>query len=73
MIDLVVPAGTILKIDEASQVAPRYGLFRMGANARPRTLRALPRVRQLPLPLRPLPGRTRRKCPAYRAARAALR
>jgi hypothetical protein len=34
MVDLIVPAGTVLKIDQASQVAPRYGLFRMDANAK---------------------------------------
>ena len=32
MVDLIVPAGTVLKIDQAAQVAPRYGLFRMEAN-----------------------------------------
>lgn len=34
MVDLIVPAGTVLKIDQASQVAQRYGLFRMEANAK---------------------------------------
>jgi hypothetical protein len=34
MVHLIVPAGTVLKIDQASQVEPRYGLFRMEANAK---------------------------------------
>jgi hypothetical protein len=34
MVDLSVPVGTILKIDQASQVATQYGLFRMEANTK---------------------------------------
>jgi hypothetical protein len=34
MVDLIVPASTVLKIDQASQVAPRFGLFHMDANAK---------------------------------------
>ena len=33
MVDLIVPAGTVLTINQASQVAPQYSLFRMEANA----------------------------------------
>ena len=33
MVDLIVPAGTVLTINQVSQVAPQYGLFRMEANA----------------------------------------
>jgi hypothetical protein len=31
--DLIVPTGTVLTIDQAHPLAPRYGLFRMEANA----------------------------------------
>jgi hypothetical protein len=34
MVDLIVPAGTVLIINQASQVEPQYGLFRMEANAK---------------------------------------
>ena len=34
MVDLIVPAGTVLRIDQPSQVEPQYGLFRMEANAK---------------------------------------
>ena len=34
MVDLIVPAGTVLTITQASQVAPQYGLFRMEANSK---------------------------------------
>jgi hypothetical protein len=38
MVDLIVPAGTVLKIDQPSQVEPQYGLFSMEANAKILTL-----------------------------------
>jgi hypothetical protein len=34
MVDLIVPAGTVLKIDQPSQVEPQYRLFRMETNAK---------------------------------------
>jgi hypothetical protein len=34
MVDLIVPAGTVLTISHFSQVKPQYGLFRMEANAK---------------------------------------
>src|SRR4029077_18692837 len=34
MVDLIVPAGSTLVIDQNYAVAPRYGLFSMGAGAK---------------------------------------
>ena len=34
MVDLIVPAGTVLTINQASQVAPQYSLVRMGPASR---------------------------------------
>ena len=34
MVDLIVPAGTVLTISQPSQVEPRYALFRMESNSK---------------------------------------
>ena len=34
MVDLIVPAGTVLQISQPSQVEPRYALFRMESNSK---------------------------------------
>ena len=34
MVDLIVPAGTVVTISQPSQVEPRYAVFRMESNSK---------------------------------------